>query len=317
VTNAYKLYSPSGKYRIIDEQEFIKIAQDKVMHNDKLKQTYANREITKLVALKVYKLLNIKVFPVDTIKIETIKDEYTLKTIEIIEKDIEKLFFKNLEKEKKELEEEKKESQGEKKDYSDYLNGSKEAMIDILKNDLKYKDVDEERTLEEFIEQEVYFTSEISYKKNKIFVELSDNKFICDEKEKKIYKYKSTIIDTEGYKFKFKKTEVFELREAAINESKKLIDEHYNLPIRNSKIQKIIVRVDDNGTIVIFWPEIATADNYIISNDVIGEFDLAGETKTSMAFFDNCRSATAQELTIAKKVINSALKLQTYNVKHL
>ena len=306
MTNAFKYYLPSGKYRTIDETEFIDIATDKVMHNNTLKRDYLNKDITKLCALKIYKILNIRVQPVNALLIEINENDPVLKTIDKIEQELAKFIIT-----------EEEHSKEEKNEINSYLKGSKEAMINLLTKSLNYKVIDEERTLEDFLDKEVYLKTEILYKKNKITVELINDKFSWDKESKKIYKYKSSILDPEGYQFHFKKDEIFSHREEAIEESKKLIDEHYNLPIRNSKIQKIIVRTDDRGTIIIFWPETSTDDNYIISNDLIGDHDLGGESKTSMAFFDRCKDATQKELALAKEVIDKCLKLQTYNVKHL
>jgi hypothetical protein len=303
VTNAFKYYLPTGRYRVIDEQEFIKIAQNKMMHHTVLQKKYINRDVTKLSALKIFQKLNIKVVPVNALEIEQSEDNTVMKTVEKMEEEIAKYIFDH--------------STVDYSEFTDYLSGKEEAMIELLENKLNYKVVSEDKTLKEFIEQEVYFTTEITYKKNHITVALSPEKFICNKNDEAIYKYKSTIIDEDGYKFNFKKNELFRYREEAIEEAKKLIDEHYNLPIRNSKIQKIIVRKDDKNTTIVFWPEISTDNNYIISNDVIGNHDLGGETKTSMAYFDTCQEVTARELRNAKKVIEKCMKLQTYNVKHI
>jgi len=303
VTNAFKYYLPTGKYRVIDEQEFVDIARNKMMHHASLRKTYVHREITKLSALKIFQKLNIKVIPVNALEIEISEDNVVLKTVEKMEEAIAEYIFTH--------------STVDYSEFADYLSGKKDAMIDLIENKLNYKVVSEDRTLEDFIDKEVYFTTEMTYKKNHITVTLSPEKFICNKNDEAIYKYKSTIVDQDGYKFNFKKNELFKYREEAIEEAKKLIDEHYNLPIRNSKIQKIIVRKDEKNTIIVFWPEIATDTNYIISNDVIGNHDLGGEAKTSMAFFDTCQDVTARELKNAKDVIEKCMKLQTYNVKHL
>lgn len=306
MTNAFKFYLPNKKYRTIDEQEFIEIAKDKVMQNNTLRREYQGKQISKLCALKIYKILNIHIQPVNALLVEIKPEDTYLKTIDKMEQELAKFIITKDE-----------HTEEEKKNISAYLKGSKDAMVSLLTKSLQYKVIDEERTLEDFLDKEVYLKTEILYKKNKIIVDLTTDKFVCNNENKEIYKYKSSILDPEGYQFHFKKDELFPTREEAIEESKKLIDEHYNLPIRNSKIQKIIVRTDDNGTIIIFWPETLTDDNYIISNDVIGDHDLGGDTKTSMAFFDRCKDATATELSLAKEVIEKSLKLQTYNVKHL
>ena len=304
--NAYKLYLPNHKYKVIDEQEFIDIAKNKVIHNSSLRKDFFNKEITKLSALRIYRILNINVLPVNALLVETGQDQIYLKTIEKMEQEIAKFII--------ETEEHTKE---DKEDIKAYLSGYKEAFIAILLNQLHYKIIDKERTIEDFIEKEAYQKVELLYKKNKIIITLTPNDYICNYENKTIYKYQSSILDPAGYQFHFKKNELFPSREEAINESKKLIDENYNLPIRNSKIQKIIVRTDENKTIIVFWPETVTDDHYIISNDVIGKHDLGGDTQTSFAFFDRCKDATPKELAIAKSVIEKSLKLQTYNVKHL
>jgi len=304
VTNAFKFYLHGGKYMVIDEQEFIDIAKDKMSHDDTLKKKYLNREIHKLTALNIFKHLNIKTIPVNALLIETKEGvDPILKTIEKIDEDIEKFIFEHIKEEAN--------------NFTSYFNGSKDALLKILEEDLNYKVVDNERTLEDFIDKEVYFTTNIEYKKNKITVALTKDKFICDLNTKKIYKYKSTILDTEGYQFNFKKNELFPSREEAITEAKKLVDEHYNLPIRNSKIQKIIVRTDEKGTIIIFWPDNTTDDDYIMANDVIGTSDLAGDTKTSLLFFNECKDATPAQIKTAKDVIEKCMNLQTMSVKHL
>lgn len=303
MTNAFRYYLPTRKYRIINEQEFLDIARSKMMHTGSLKQTYINKDLTKLTALKIFQRLNIQVVPVNAFEIKLKDDDVALKTVEKMEEDIAKYIFDH--------------STVDYSAFSEYLAGSKDAMIDLLKNSLNYKGADEEKTLEDFIDKEVYFTTNMTYKRNYITVTLSSEKFICNKNEKAIYKYQANIIDEDGYKFSFKKGELFKFREEAIEECKKLIDEHYNLPIKNGKIQKIMVRKDANGTIIVFWPEITTDNNYIISNDLIGTHDLAGETKTSMSFFDSCQDVTMQELAMVKRVIQNCLKIQTYNVKNI
>ena len=304
MTNAFKFYLHSGKYRVIDEQEFIEIAKDKVSHDDILKKQYLNKEINKLAALRIFKHQGIKIIPVNALLIEHKEGEDPiLKTIENIEEDIEKFIFENI-----------KEDADK---FTSYFQGSKKATIEILENDLNYKIVDEERTLEDFINKEIYFTSNITYKHNHISVELTKDKFICDLITKRIYKYKSTILDTEGYQFNFRKNELFVSREEAIIEAKKLVDEHYNLPIRNSKIQKIIVRRDENNTVIVFWPDIDTDEEYIMANDIIGTSDLAGDTKTSLLYFNDCKDATPAQIQMAKNVIEKCMNIQTMSVKHL
>jgi len=307
MTNAYKLYSPSHKYRIIDEQEFLDIAQDKVLYNGSLRKEYLNKEITKLSALKIYKFLNIDIQPVNAILVETTPDNIYLKTIDKLEEELANFI----------IEKEDEYTEEEQVAINAYLKGSKEAMITLITKSLKYQVIDENRTLEEFIETEVYQPTELLYKKNKISISLVSNRYVCDEENKKIYKYQSSILDPGGFKFHFKKTELFAYREEAIKESKKLIDEHYNLSIRNGKVQKIIVRTDENNTIIIFWPDTVTEDNYITSNDIIGDHDLGGDTKTSISFFDKCKDGNIKQVIIAKNVIEKCLKLQTYNVKQL
>jgi len=305
MTNAYKLYLHSGKYRIIDEKEFILIAKQKIIENYFIQKKYANIEINKLAAFNIYKLLSIKILPVNAFFIN-IKDgiDPTLKTIEKMEEDIEKFIFTQIKEDAN--------------SFSSYLNGSKEAMIEILEDKLFYNTAEEnDRTLSDFIEKEIYFRSEINYKKNVITIELTKNKFICDLNTQKIYKYKSTIKDKEEYQFNFRKNELFRSREEAISESKKLIDENYNLPMKNSKIQKIIVRTDDKNTIIVFWPDVDTHDEYIMANDIIGTSDLAGDTKTSLLFFNDCKEPTPEQIQTAKDVIAKCMNLQTYNVKHL
>ena len=75
MTNAFKLYLHSGKYRVIDEQEFIEIAKDKMSHNDILKKQYLNRPIHKLIALKIFKVLKIKILPVNALLIKRNEEE--------------------------------------------------------------------------------------------------------------------------------------------------------------------------------------------------------------------------------------------------
>jgi hypothetical protein len=322
VTNAFKLYLHNNKYRIIDEQEFIDIAKDKILYNDTLKKKYLNKEINKLNALKVFQQLGIKTLPVNALLVE-IKEkknssrktinalqvvinqtgEPILKTIEKIEEDIEKFIFTQL-----------KENTN---NFTYYLKGSKDAIVTILEEELHYNVIDKDRTLEDFIDKEIYFTTDITYKDNHIKVELTKDKFICDLNTKKIYKYKSTILDMDGYQFSFRKNELFPSREIAIEEAKKLVDEHYNLPIRNGKIQKIIVRTDDQNTVIVFWPDIITDNDYIMANDLIGMSDLAGDTKTSLLFFNECKDALPMQIKIAKNVIEKCMNIQTMSIKHL
>lgn len=304
MTNAFKYYLHGGKYRVIDEQEFIDIAKDKMSHNDTLKKQYLNKEINKLTALNIFKYLNIKTTPVNALLIETKKGtDPVLKTIEKIDEDIEKFIFEQIKEEAN--------------NFNSYFQGKKDALLKILEEDLHYKLIDNDRTLEDFIDKEVYFTSKLVYKNNTISVSLTDDKFICDLNTKRIYKYKSVILNPEGYHFSFKKNELFTSREEAIEESKKLVDEHYNLPIRNSKIQKVIIRTDKMGTIIVFWPDVDTDSDYIMANDIIGTSDLAGDTKTSLLFFNECKDASAAQIKIAKDVIEKCMNLQTMSVKHL
>jgi len=221
----------------------------------------------------------------------------------MIEEDIEKYIFKQIKEDAN--------------NFEPYFKGSKDALLKILTEDLNYNEVDDERTLEDFINEEIYTETNITYKDNKITINLTDSKFICDLNTKRIYKYKSTILNTEGYEFNFKKNELFVSREEAITESKKLVDEHYNLPMRNSKVQKIIVRTDSLNHLIVFWPDITTDNDYIMANDVIGTSDLAGDTKTSLLFFNECKDATPSQVKIARDVIENTMNLQTMNVKHL
>ena len=304
MTNAFKLYSYGDKYRIIDEEEFIAIATDKMLTDVLLKKQFANKTIHKLTALKIYKALKIKVLPVNALSI-TIKNEEepVLKTIEMIEEDIEKFIFEQI-----------KENADK---FVSYLKGSKKATLKILEEDLEYKSEDDEKTIESFLDTEIYTQTAFTYKENKITIALTDDKFICDENTKRIYKYKSTIINPEDYEFHFKKNELFTSREEAVIESKKLVDEHYNLPIRNSKVQRIIVRTDSLKHLIVFWPDIDTDDEYIMANDIIGTSDLAGDTKTSLLFFNECKDATPAQVKMARDVIEKCMNLQTMNVKHL
>jgi len=305
MTNAYKLYLQNEKYRIIDDQEFINIAKDKLLNDSILEKKYSNHEINKLTALKIFQHLGKKIQPVNAMWItEKDKSEPILKTIEKMEEDIERFVFEHL--------------KDDNSDIEAYLKGSKEAMISILEKDLQYEVAEEnERTLEDFISKEVFQTTKISYNSNDIKVALTSDKFICNFNTKKIYKYQSTMIDKDGYQFHFRKNELFPTRVDAISQSKQLVDEHYNLPIRNSKIQRIIVRTDEQKTIIVFWPDIPTDEEYIIANDIIGTSDLAGETKTSLLFFNDCKDATPTQIITAKNVIEKCMNLQTFNVKHL
>lgn len=304
MTNAFKLYLPNGKYRIIDEQEFKDTAKDKMEQNDLLRKKYINREINKLTALKIFQYLKITTIPINALPIEVkVGIEPSLKTIEKMEEDIEKYIFEKMKEDAN--------------NFDEYFSGSKEAMLEILEDNLHYKVIDEEKTLENFLDHEVYFTSEIIYKNNKIIVALTDKKFICDINTLRIYKYKSTILDEEGFEFNFKKNELFISREAAILESKKLVDEHYKLPIKNSKIKNIIVRIHDKNTIIIFWPDKKTEDGYIIANDIIGTSDIAGDTRTSLLFFNECKDATPTQVKLARDLIEKCMKEPTVNVRHL
>lgn len=305
MTNAYKLYLHNDKYRIIDNQEFISIAQDKVFHDTTLQKQFANREINKLAALKIFKHIGRKIQPVNAMLIK-IKDnsEPIFKTIEKMEEDIEKFVFEH--------------TKDDNENVAAYLSGSKEGMIKILEQDLGYEVVEEnERTLEDFIEKEVFLTTKISYNSHDIKITLTSEKFLCNFNEKKIYKYQSTMIDQDGYQFHFRKNELFATKDEAIIQSKKLVDEHYNLPIRNSKIQRIIVRTDADNTIIVFWPDVVTDSDYIMANDIIGKSDLAGDTKTSLLFFNECTDAKPSQVILAKNVIEKCMNLQTVNVKHL
>ncbi|MDC0933227.1 hypothetical protein OAR97_05200 [Arcobacteraceae bacterium] len=304
MTNAFKLYLQNGHYRVIDEKEFIQIAKNKLLNNDVLNKKYINRPINKLTAFQILQALKVKTVPVNALFIDREgQDEPILTTIENIEEDISTFIFEELEESDK--------------NFSFYVKGSKESIIQILEKELKYKILDKERTLEDFIDKEIYFTTNLTYKKNHISVHLTPDKFISDVNTKKIYKYQSTILDPEGYQFNFKKNELFASREEAINQAKKLIDEHYNLPIRNSKIQKIIVKTDAHNTIIIFWPDIDTDNDYIMANDIIGTSDLAGDTKTSLLFFNECKEATPMQIKIAKNVIEKNMNIQTMSVRHL
>lgn len=304
MTNAFKLYLYGDKFRIINEEEFIEMAKEKMSHNHLLKKQFINRPIHKLIAMKIFQVLKIKILPVNAILIKRKGQEYPLlKTIEMIEEDIEKYIFEHI-KEDSDI-------------FEPYFKGSKDALLKILVEDLNYKEVDDERTLEDFIEEEIYTATNITYKDNKITINLADSKFICDLITKRIYKYKSKILDTEGFEFNFKKNELFVSREEAIVESKKLVDEHYNLTIRNSKVQKIIVRTDSLDNVIVFWPDITTDNDYIMANDVIGTSDLAGDTKTSLLFFNDCKDASTAQVKIAREIIENTMNLQTMNVKHL
>lgn len=307
MTNAFKLYSYGDKYRIIDEEEFIEIATEKMSHDNILKKQFANKKILKLTALKIYKTLKIKVIPVNVLSINIKgEEEPVLKTIEMIEEDIEKFIFEQI-----------KENKENTDKFKPYLKGSKEAALKILEEDLKYESTEEEKTIESFLETEVYSKTEFTYKDNKISIALTDDRFICDENTQRIYKYKAVILDTDEYEFNFKKNELFTSRAEAVIESKKLVDEHYQLPIRNSKVQRIIVRTDEHKHLIVFWPDIDTDDDYIMANDIIGTSDLAGDTKTSLLFFNECKDASPAQVKIARDVIENCMNLQTMNVKHL
>ncbi len=304
MTNAYKLYLQSGKYKVLDEQEYLSIAKHKLEHDDSLKKLYANKKINKLAALRIFQHQKIKIQPVNAILIKTNKKvEPVLKTIEQIEEDIEKYIFQQM-----------KENSNY---FALYFSGSKKAALKILEEGLQYEVVDDKRTLDDFLEKEIYFTSKVMHKNHHIQVELTKNKFICDFNTKRIYKYKATIVDEEDYQFNFKKNELFVSREEALQEAKKLIDEHYNLAIRNGKAQKIIVRTDADNTIIVFWPDVETDEEYIMANDVIGTSDLAGDTKTSLLFFNECKEPTPEQIKIAQNAIEKTMNLQTFNVHHL
>jgi len=305
MTNAYKLYLPNGKYKIIDEEDFISIATEKMIRNDSLKKRFFNRDIDIDTANIIYEYLKIKVEPTIAILLDIpTRVDPCFKTITMLENEISKFLFKE------------KDSNFSIKNL--YLKGSKDAMLQILEEEMEYKTaVDEKRTLKGFLDKEVYFTSKIKHKNNTIIVELAKTKFSMDQDTQKIYKYTSSIEDEKGYVFNFKKNDLFPTREEAIAESKKLINEHYKLPLKYSKTQKIIVRKDSKGTLIIFWPDIKTDYNYIISNDIIGNQDLCGDAKTSMAFFESCENATDEEVSLAKDLALKCLNLVTFNMKKI
>lgn len=321
MANGYKLYLDNGKYKILNESKLIDIAKKKLIYKDILRKKYSRKEINKVDALTICQLLKIQIEPLDVMEIESdISEIPELKAIECMEEDIQNFIFDYIKKQKEEDVEKFiiKDDEEYISRFNPYFSGSRNAMLSILKDDLHYQGTEENKiTVDYFIDKEVYLTSNISYKKNIITVELTKDKFIYDFNARKIYKYKASIIDEAGYQFNFKKDELFISREAAILESKKLVDEHYNLRIKNSKIQRIIVRTDDKGTIIVFWPTITTKDDSIISNDIIGTTDLAGELNTSLAFFHKCKNATEEEIQIAKKVIENCMNLKTFNVKNL
>ena len=303
--NAYKIHLPNGKSKIIDEKDFISIAKDKMMHNNILKKKFHNKEINITCGYDIFKYLKVKVEAIDAILVDIPKEVNScFKTISMLENDISKFIFDP--------------DNVDNKECDLYLNGSKDSMLKILEEGLSYVVAKtEKRTLKGFIDKEVYFTSELQYKNNDITIELSSSRFAVDRNTNYIYKYKASIIDEDGYKFNFKKDELFTTRQKALIEAKKLIDEHYKLPIKYNKIQKIIVRTDSKNTIIVFWPDHKTDKNYILSNDIIAGSDLGGETKTSMAFFENCKEATAKEIELAKSVILKCFNLITFPIKNI
>lgn len=299
---AFKIPLIEGKYRIIDEFDLIDTAKQKIQEREKLAKKYHSIEIGRMTALSIYKALGIDVHTVHALKIKKGEDGFELKTIECIEKDIEKLFFdENVEKTNT---------------FEQYLKGSKEAMIELVEEFLKYElSSDEDDSVKDFIENETFFTTTLFYKQNRIEVDIAKRKFILRKEDKSILKYEAKIVDSTGYHFSFDENELFRFRDVALNEAKKLIDEHYKLAERNAKVEKIIVKKDKHGTIVIFWPdEKVEKEGFIISNDLIGENDLTSKTEASINFFNSCTDATTKEIMVAKKVIRSCLNIKTYTV---
>jgi len=305
MTNAYKLYLEGNKYRVIDDEEFINIAKDKILDDNTLQKKYANGKINKLAAFKIFQYLEKRIQPVNAMLIEIRGQSNTyLKIIETMEEEIEKFIFSD------------KNNNEENVSISEYLNGSQEAMVNILEKELGYVAIEgNERTLAEFVEKEVFVPISIRYNGNDIKVKVSNEKFICNNEKQKVYKYQATIVDQNGYQFNFKKTELFRTKEEAIIGSQQLLDENYDLPLRNSQIANIMVKTDEDNTIIVFWPDIPTEKEYIMANDIIGKTDLAGETKTSMAFFNNCKDATEDQVILAQKVIENCMNLETKNLK--
>lgn len=297
---AFKLPLFHGKYKIIDEIELIDLAKRKIEHSPKLAKKYHNIELGRMTALAVFKAADTELQTVYALKIKKGVDNFALKTIDCIEKDIEKAYF-NEDIEKTEI-------------FDDYMRGSKEAMVKIIEDVLKYElTEDEDDSVEDFLDHETFFTTTVFYKQNRIEVEIAKRKFIINKKEQTIHKYDAIIVDKTGYKFKFEESELFRFREEAVNGAKKLIDEHYKLAERNSKVEKIVVKKDKSGTLIVFWPdEKVEKEGNIKANDLIGEFDLAAKTEASMDFFDSCTEATTKEIMIAKKVIRNCLNLKTY-----
>ena len=316
----YKLYLEKGKYKLLTQKNLIEVANKQMMYKPKIRKKFLRKDIDIVDALSICEQLEIEVKPADVMLIKSnIDKKATLKSIESMEEDIQEYIFETI-KEKQEEDVEKfiiKDIKVYTTLFDSYFGGSRNAMLDILENGLKYEATEgNDTTLGYFVDKEVYLTSNISYKNNIITVELSEEKFICDLSTEKIHKYKATIINEDGYQFNFKKEELFISREAGFLESKKLVDEHYNLKIKNSKIQRIIVRTHDN-IIVVFWPTVKVKEGFIKSNDLIGKSDLAGDTETSIKFFDQCKEATEEEIQLAKDVIDNCMNLKTFNVKKL
>lgn len=290
----------------MDELEFIHIAEEKMSNHSILKRTLNNRDSTPELAKKIYDYLKIPYELVSAILLKTPKRTDPLfKTIGMIEKEI-GVFLSTAE------------NSVIAPYKAKYLNGSQSGMLEILEKGMDYKVAPEEKnTLANFIKNEVYYKSNIVFKNNKIVIELAAPTFILETKLKQVLKYKATITDTNGYVFSFKKNEFFETRKKAIAEAKKLINEHYKLPIRNSKIEKVVIRTDENNTIIVFWPYRPTDENYILSNDLIGTYDLASEAKTSMQFFESCKPATPAEIKIAKDLLLKYFKIEAYSMKKI
>ena len=319
--NGYKLYLTDTKYKILDDTKLIDLAKRQMMYKDSVRKKYSRKIINKVDALTICELINIKIKPVDVMLIKTTeRDSPVLKSIECMEKDIQDFIF-DYAKEKKEEDVKEfiiKDLKAYTRRFQPYFSGSRNAMLSLLKDDLHYKATAEnDNTLDYFIDSEVYVASNISYQSNIITVEITKDKFTCDFDTEEIYKYNATIINEDSYQYNFKKGQLFISREAATLEAKKLVDEHYNLPITNSKIQRICVRTHDGETIIVFWTAIKTKDGTIIANDVIGTSDLAGETNTSLEFFNKCQPASPEQIQIAKDVIENCMNLKTFNVKGL
>jgi len=316
----YKIYLEKGKYKLLTQKGLIEVANKQMMYKPKIRKNFLRKDIDIVDALSICEQLEIQVKPADVMLIKSSLDKQsTLKSIQSMEEDIQEYIFEQI-KEKQEEDVEKfiiKDIKEYTALFDSYFKGSRNAMLDILQEGLKYEVVEgNDTTLPYFVDKEVYLTSNISYKNNIITVELSKDKFICDLTTQKIHKYKATIINEEGYQFNFKKEELFISREAGFLESQKLVDEHYNLKIKNSKIERITVRTHD-GIIVVFWPSVKMKEGFIKSNDLIGKFDLAGDTETSIKFFEQCKDATEEEIQLAKDVILNCMNLKTFNVKKL